>query len=334
MCRGPAPALRITSSAPLLDDGPLAQADRRVEVALQRHIVSEPRACDVERHPPVDPEHIGSGRHHQLEQLAGAHAEVDAGHAEVGHADAAPCGSRATRAPRSRARSRSPAQLSKSCTACAPASTCARSVAIERSARRSSSRCHNAGSPYISDFVRGIGARGSPFDEVARDGERRAREPDQRHVELTGQDLHGLEHVRDVELGLERTQPREIGLGPERLLGDGPGAGSDVDPEPDRGDRHDDVAVEDRRIDAVATHRLERDLGGELGLADRVEDASLAADRAVLGKRATGLAHEPHRDVAVDLAAARGQERRVGRRAHAAAFSISIALASTHQIAR
>ena len=89
----------------------------------------------------------------------------------------------------------------------------------------------------------------------------------------------------------------------------GPGARSDVDTEADRRDRHDDVAVEDRRVDAVAPHWLHRDLSRHLGLVDRVEDAALAPDRAVLGQRAARLAHEPHRPLLVRLAAARSQER-------------------------
>ena len=38
----------------------------------------------VEGHPPVHADHVGAGRGHQAEQLAGAHAEEDGRHAEVG----------------------------------------------------------------------------------------------------------------------------------------------------------------------------------------------------------------------------------------------------------
>ncbi len=51
-------------------------------------------------------------------------------------------------------------------------------------------------------------------------------------------------------------------------------------------DRHDDVAVEDGGVDAVAAHRLQRDLGRQLRLGDGVEDAALAAHGPVLGQAA------------------------------------------------
>ena len=49
---------------------------------------------------------------------------------------------------------RAPAQLSNSCTAAAPASTCDSSEAMARSARRSIRSCHSASSPSISALVR------------------------------------------------------------------------------------------------------------------------------------------------------------------------------------
>ena len=61
-------------------------------------------------------------------------------------------------------------------------------------------------------------------------------------------------------------------------LGHRAGAGRDVDAEPDGVGGHDDVAVQHGGVDAVAAHRLQRDLGGQLGLLDGVEDRALAAD--------------------------------------------------------
>ena len=78
-------------------------------------------------------------------------------------------------------------------------------------------------------------------------------------------------------------------------VGDRPGAGRDVDAEADGVGRHDDVAVEHGGVDAVAAHRLQRDLGGQLGPLDGVEDRALAADRPVLGQAAPGLAGRTRR---------------------------------------
>ena len=72
------------------DDRPRRAEHRRVEVALQRRGRPDPAPGLVERDPPVDADHVGAGVAHQREELAGADAEVDAGHAEVGDALEAP----------------------------------------------------------------------------------------------------------------------------------------------------------------------------------------------------------------------------------------------------
>ena len=59
------------------------------------------------------------------------------------------------------------------------------------------------------------------------------------------------------------------------------------------------------RVDAVAAHGLQRDLGAQLRRAGDVEEAVPLADRAVLRQRAAGLPHEPHRR-ALDRLAQRG----------------------------
>ena len=46
--------------------------------------------------------------------------------------------------------------------------------------------------------------RWTAFDEVGGDGERGARETDERDVQLAREDPHGLEHMGGVGLGLER----------------------------------------------------------------------------------------------------------------------------------
>ena len=69
----------------------------------------------------------------------------------------------------------------------------------------------------------------------------------------------------------------------ERLLDDGSDAGHHIDTETDRVNRHHDVGVHDRGIDAVPAHGLQCDLGREIGLCDRVEDAADPAYRSVLG---------------------------------------------------
>ena len=75
--------------------------------------------------------------------------------------------------------------------------------------------------------------------------------------------------------------------------------------------RH-DVGEEHRRIDAVPAHGLQRHLRAQLRRARDLEERVPLADRAVLGQRAPGLAHEPH-GRALDRLAPRGaNEERLG----------------------
>ena len=134
-----------------------------------------------------------------------------------------------------------------------------------------------------------VGPRRPSLDEVAGDRERRAGEADQRARRARA--TRGL--MVSITYGC-RPRVRAAGGGrgrpsrPERLLDHRARARRDVDAEADRRDRHDDVAVEDRGVDAVAPHGLQRDLGRQLGLADRVEDAALAR-----GSRGTRAASGP-----------------------------------------
>jgi hypothetical protein len=94
------------------------------------------------------------------------------------------------------------------------------------------------------------------------------------------------------------------------MLDHRPGAGRDVDTEPHRMGRDDDVAVEHGSVDAVATHGLQRDLGGQFRLFDGIEDRACSTHRPIFGEGTARLAHEPHRCV-VPGAAVRGVEEGV-----------------------
>ncbi len=95
--------------------------------------------------------------------------------------------------------------------------------------------------------------------------------------------------------GREVAQLPEVGARPDRVRDDRADAGDDVQVDPDGRERHDDVGEEDGRVDAVPSHRLQGDLGDEVGAPARLEHADALAHGAVLGERAPRLAHEPHR---------------------------------------
>lgn len=132
------------------------------------------------------------------------------------------------------------------------------------------------------------------LDQVRGEREGRAREPDQRdrlaallpdlaeqvgRAGDSGDDRFGsLAHKCRVD-------PDEFGDVRRcfaRLREDRPSAGRDFDLDAGESQRHDDVAEEDRRVDAVAPDRLQGDLARELGRQARLEHRARLAQRAVL----------------------------------------------------
>jgi hypothetical protein len=57
---------------------------------------------------------------------------------------------------------------------------------------------------------------------------------------------------------------------------------------------HNNVGVQNRRINVVSTNRLQGEFGRKFWLLDGFEDASFATNLAVLGETATCLTHEPY----------------------------------------
>ena len=130
-------------------------------------------------------------------------------------------------------------------------------------------------------------------------------------AELGGEQPHRLGDVGDV-VGGQVAQLGEVGPGADRAGDDRADPGDDVEVDTDRRQRHHDVGEEDRGVDAVAAHRLQGDLGDQVGPAARLEHADALADRAVLGQRPAGLAHEPHRGVRHVLPAGGAHQGGVG----------------------
>ena len=193
----PCVTIRRTSA---LDDRPAARAAARGRGCPAPPRRAEPPGRLVERHPPVDADHV-SARTDRIgpQQLAGADAEVDArdpglgqrledGSAVrqheplvVGRATAIRPTSRTAAPPRHRRRS-------------APEGT-RRAI----TASRPSSACQSPGSACISALVRAWSRDGPPSIEVAGQGERRTGEADQRGLaQLADQGPHRLADVGDV----------------------------------------------------------------------------------------------------------------------------------------
>ena len=148
--------------------------------------------------------------------------------------------------------------------------------------------------------------RGPALDEVGSEGERGAREADERERRAASNGLGG-EHLgraahslddRPAPLGdgprVDRGDPRNVGTGANRLGEDRTPARDDAHVDPRQHQGHDDVAEEDRGIHAVTAHGLQRDLTHERGVEAGVEHRAALTQRTVLGKGTPRLPHEPH----------------------------------------
>ena len=100
-----------------------------------------------------------------------------------------------------------------------------------------------------------------------------------------GEQAHGLGDVRDV-VGRQVAQLGEVGPGADRPGDDRADPGDDVEVDADGRQGNHDVGEEDRGVDPVAAHRLQRDLGDEVR---RRHDSSIPTpSRTVRYSGATG----------------------------------------------
>ena len=136
---------------------------------------------------------------------------------------------------------------------------------------------------------------GPSLDQVGRQRERSAGEPDERDRAPFAHEPDRLEEGRHPLLGVEGPQALHVARGRDRLEDDGADALADLEREAQALERQRDVGEQDRRVDPQPLDRLERHLGAEIGDAGDLQEAVPLPHRAVLGERAARLAHEPHR---------------------------------------
>jgi hypothetical protein len=135
------------------------------------------------------------------------------------------------------------------------------------------------------------GARGevvagaAALHEVGGQRERRPGEADQRGLlpQLRDRDPHGLLDRGGIHVD-EADDPVHVRGGADRLVDHGADPGHDVDADARKHERRHDVGEEDGRIHLVAAHRLQCDLGGQLGDEAGLEDRGLAPHLAVFGE--------------------------------------------------
>jgi hypothetical protein len=123
------------------------------------------------------------------------------------------------------------------------------------------------------------------LDEVARDGERAATEANQRPLglEVAPHAPHGLEDRRRPCLWRSHPEPLDGSSRVDPLLHHRPDTLDELHLDPHSEDGRHDVREEDRGVDAVPAHRLQRHLGAKLGRPRDLEEAVPLSQRPVLG---------------------------------------------------
>ena len=163
--------------------------------------------------------------------------------------------------------------------------------------------------------------RGAALDRVARERERRPREPDDRdaaRLELAAHDGDRLERAGHRLLRGRRRQHVDVARARDRVGDLRPVALHEVEVEAHADERREDVREHDRRVDAERLHRLERHLRRELGRPDQLEHRVPLPQCPVLRHVAARLAQEPDRRALGRQAAIGAEDERarlgVGRR--------------------
>ncbi len=268
-----------------LEHGERREAGDGVEVALNG-ARADALPGHVQRHAPVHPDHVASGRREVLEKATCLGAEVDQRHAarrrQVQRVAAVRLDVLAV-VGRSEAAHPAVEQLQRA----RAGSGLSRQIAAHKIGELAEQAVPRGGLFVHEALGEREGARGAALDGVTREREGRARETDEGNPrrELAHCEPHRLQHVGERRFGFELGQLIHRG----------------------------DVADEDRGVDTEPVHGLERDLGGEGGLVTQLEKGVRGAERAVLRHVAPGLAHEPHGRGVGRLAAARLQEAAVVR---------------------
>ena len=117
-----------------------------------------------------------------------------------------------------------------------------------------------------------------------------------------------VEHVAERLARLEGAHAIDVGRVTDRVRDRRAFALDEIEVEPHRRERQQQIGKEDRGVDLDHVHRLQRDGDGELGMAADLEQGIALAQRAILRHVAAGLAHEPDRRGVDGLASAGSKE--------------------------
>ena len=255
---------RITSRTRSPEHRPRGRQQRGVEIALHRVRRSDPAARLGQRHPPVDPDHLRTGLAHQAEEFGGADAEMDPRYAGRRHG-----GQGAGRV------RLGVAGVVRGAQAAGPRieelhDRGARGDLHLQEGRGDVGEPGAQGVPqsrlaHHQRLRRRVVFAGTAFDQIAGQRERSPGESDQRRLpQLGDQQADRITDVAEVG-GIQRLQLVQVLDPTDRSADHRTASGHDVKVDLGRLQRHHDVGVENRGVHAVATDRLQSDLGDEVG---------------------------------------------------------------------
>ena len=295
------------------DFGNVGEQRDRIEIALHRDAVVQPRPRVGEIDAPIEAQHVPARLAHQLEQIAGHGPEVDNGHVGGNRRDH-----------RRRVRQHE-ASIVVGAEAADPtvenlhdvgARTDLHLQVISGDARE---QLHQAmprfGLRVHESFGRLVLPRRSAFDQIRRERERRAGKSDQRSLRAE-RAMNQLDRIADeterghVDLGY----PLEVGFGANRAIDYRAVAFLEMQSDFHRDQRQQDVRENYRRIHLEPLDRRDGNFSRQLGPLAHLEKLMLLANAPILRHVAPRLAHQPDRSVTRSLAAARFHHRMIGQR--------------------
>ena len=269
-----------------------SQQHRRIEVALHAPVVAHPAPAGVERHPPVQGDHVTAGGGDRLQEARCPGAEMDARDPKAG----------------------------RGCENCSGVRLHALLVVLQREGAhpaveeldggraRGNLRCQVAGGHgrqlgqqpleglrlLVHEALDQLEVPAGPtLDQVAGEREWRSAEADHGHRRLRDHPAHGRDHLRRRLFALWHAQAVDGGGRADGLRDHRPHVLDQLEADAHARQRQHDVGEHHGRVDVKAAHGLQRDLGAKIGVGHDVHQPVGLAQLAVLGKRAAGLPHHP-----------------------------------------
>ena len=306
----------------------------RIEIALQRHPVTDARAGLADVGGPVETQRVAAGIGHRLQLLAAVLGEQD--HRHVGQL-------------RLQARDDAAHGRQRELPVAGDVEHAAPGVEHHQRIGTGGGLGFEVDGDAVGERVEQFGQQFGrveahlldareflatlPLDHVGRKRPGRAGEADQRaaRAQRRADGAHGVHNVAQLAFGIGHAERADGRCVAYRAVEHRPLALDEAQTEPHRVGDGEDVAEQDRRIETgIAVERLQGDLAAQLRIAaQRHEITRLRATGAVLGQVAAGLAHHPDWRAVHRLALEGAQETIVVELPHAAsAPAISVWIAS------